>query len=205
MRTIDAMKKLARNDGRFTHVYTKKELSELFNETGSKLNGTLKSLIKENILNRAYHNVYVFRFSQYGGLGTLDLIGKKIRPNDSFYESLESSASAWSLISQIPTVVTYMTTGKSKWYNTGYGSIDFVHYSKTDEKPRTIDRSSMGRVPLADKLQTYRDLQKTKRSLDLLREQYDKDHGCRDGNIQYYPCEDDDTWVFLDNLEEDIL
>ena len=116
MRTIDAMKKLARNDGRFTHVYTKKELSELFNETGSKLNGTLKSLIKENILNRAYHNVYVFRFSQYGGLGTLDLIGKKIRPNDSFYESLESSASAWSLISQIPTVVTYMTTGKSKWY-----------------------------------------------------------------------------------------
>ena len=53
MRTIDAMKKLARNDGRFTHVYTKKELSELFNETGSKLNGTLKSLIKENILNRA--------------------------------------------------------------------------------------------------------------------------------------------------------
>ena len=89
MRTIDAMKKLARNDGRFTHVYTKKELSELFNETGSKLNGTLKSLIKENILNRAYHNVYVFRFSQYGGLGTLDLIGKKIRPNDSFYESLE--------------------------------------------------------------------------------------------------------------------
>lgn len=208
MRTIDAMKKLARNDGRFTHVYTKKELSELFNETGSKLNGTLKSLIKENILNRAYHNVYVFRFSQYGGLGTLDLIGKKIRPNDSFYESLESSASAWSLISQIPTVVTYMTTGKSKWYNTGYGSIDFVHYSKTDEKPRTIDRSSMGRVPLADKLQTYRDLQKTKRSLDLLREQYDKDHGCRDGNIQYYPyypCEDDDTWDFLDNLEEDIL
>lgn len=130
MRTIDAMKKLARNDGRFTHVYTKKELSELFNETGSKLNGTLKSLIKENILNRAYHNVYVFRFSQYGGLGTLDLIGKKIRPNDSFYESLESSASAWSLISQIPTVVTYMTTGKSKWYNTGYGSIDFVHYAK---------------------------------------------------------------------------
>lgn len=63
MRTIDAMKKLARNDGRFTHVYTKKELSELFNETGSKLNGTLKSLIKENILNRAYHNVYVFRLS----------------------------------------------------------------------------------------------------------------------------------------------
>lgn len=61
------------------------------------------------------------------------------------------------------------------------------------------------RVPLADKLQTYRDLQKTKRSLDLLREQYDKDHGCRDGNIQYYPCEDDDTWDFLDNLEEDIL
>lgn len=182
-----------------------RQLSELFNETGSKLNGTLKSLIKENILNRAYHNVYVFRFSQYGGLGTLDLIGKKIRPNDSFYESLESSASAWSLISQIPTVVTYMTTGKSKWYNTGYGSIDFVHYSKTDEKPRTIDRSSMGRVPLADKLQTYRDLQKTKRSLDLLREQYDKDHGCRDGNIQYYPCEDDDTWDFLDNLEEDIL
>lgn len=105
----------------------------------------------------------------------------------------------------LSTVVTYMTTGKSKWYNTGYGSIDFVHYNKTDEEPRTIDRSSMGRVPLADKLQTYRDLQKTKRSLDLLREQYDKDHGCRDGNIQYYPCEDDDTWDFLDNLEEDIL
>ena len=88
MRTIDAMKKLARNDGRFTHVYTKKELSELFNETGSKLNGTLKSLIKEDILNRAYHNVYVYYFSQYWGLGTMDLIGKKIRPNDSFYESL---------------------------------------------------------------------------------------------------------------------
>lgn len=56
MRTIDVMKKLARNDGRFTHVYTKKELSELFNETGSKLNGTLKSLIKEDILNRAYES-----------------------------------------------------------------------------------------------------------------------------------------------------
>ncbi len=68
MRTIDAMKKLARNDGRFTHVYTKKELSELFNETGSKLNGTLKSLIKEDILNRAYHNVYVYYFRNIGDL-----------------------------------------------------------------------------------------------------------------------------------------
>ena len=141
MRTIDAMKKLARNDGRFTHVYTKKELSELFNETGSKLNGTLKSLIKENILNRAYHNVYVFRFSQYGGLGTLDLIGKKIRPNDSFYESLESSASAWSLISQIPTVVTYMTTGKSKWYNmVTEASISFITAKQMRNQEPSIGR-----------------------------------------------------------------
>ena len=150
MRTIDAMKKLARNDGRFTHVYTKKELSELFNETGSKLNGTLKSLIKENILNRAYHNVYVFRFSQYGGLGTLDLIGKKIRPNDSFYESLESSASAWSLISQIPTVVTYMTTGSQN----GITRVTEASISFITAKQMRNQESSIGRRWEGFRLQT---------------------------------------------------
>ena len=44
-------------------MFTLKGAVRTFNETGSKLNGTLKSLIKENILNRAYHKC--IRFSLF--------------------------------------------------------------------------------------------------------------------------------------------
>ena len=92
------------------------------------------------------------------------------------------------------------------WESGGQSDLDEIVWDQIGAEYKSIKSDSHRglsdvRVPLADKLQTYRDLQKTKRSLDLLREQYDKDHGCRDGNIQYYPCEDDDTWDFLDNLE----
>ncbi len=50
-----------------------------------------------------------------------------LRPEDDMYLSLESVLSEASVISQVPSVLTFVTTGASYTFETSLGAISFVH------------------------------------------------------------------------------
>lgn len=61
----------------------------------------------------------------------LERLAARLRPDDSFYVSLESALHEYGRISQIPTRLTLMTTGTSRTFETPLGVIEFTH-SKRD-------------------------------------------------------------------------
>ena len=199
MRSFEALKLLAVEDKTWRHVYSKKELGELFNETGVNLTATIERLGDNGILKRAAKGIYVYELTQHFGLRTIDQIASKMRPGKLLYESLECAAFHWGLISQGSYVSTYVTNGKSGSFRTAYGPIDFVHMPVTEAEvaEATISRDFDQCVPLATRRRAYEDLVRMKRSINLLKEQYMKDVTGHDGTIAYLDVEDDDTWDFL--------
>ncbi|MCR9724329.1 hypothetical protein NB616_06325, partial [Vibrio parahaemolyticus] len=56
-----------------------------------------------------------------------DQLALSLRDGALCYISFEDALSRWSVISQIPMVLILGTTGKSGFYKTRFGSIEFVH------------------------------------------------------------------------------
>lgn len=207
MRALDAMKLLAAEDRISHHVYSKAELGELFDESGVNLTATVDRLRSEDVLKRAARGIYVYTFSQHLGQRTLDAIAIRMRPGKILYESIESAAFYWGLISQAVFSVTYITDGKPGRFDTAYGPVEFVHSSSaaTTMANQTVSRTFDGRVPIATKRGTFDDMARHRRFVGLLREQYLKDAGGFDGTVFYGEIEDDDTWDFLTPEEAEWL
>lgn len=207
MKSFEALKLLAIEDQTWRHVYSKKELGELFCETGVNLTATIERLCKSDVLKRAAKGIYVYRLTQHAGSRTLDQIACKMRPGKLVYESLESAAFRWGLISQGVFTRTYVTNGKAGRFETAYGPVAFVHLAltKEDVEKATISRDADQCVPIATKRRTFEDMVRSQRSICLLREQYMKDVTGIDGTVVYLPVEDDDTWDFLTPDEEEWL
>ncbi len=85
------------------------------------------------------------------------------------YISLESRLSEESVISQVPSRLTVVTTGKSKLFKTPFGMIEFTHTSRNPEDlvPRTR-YDSQRRAFLASPFLAYEDLKNVRRNLDLI-------------------------------------
>lgn len=204
MKSFEALKLLAVKDKTWRHVYSKKELGELFNETGVNLTSTIERLCRGGVLTRAAKGIYVYRLSQHAGSRTLDQIAEKMRPGKLLHVSLEAAAFQWGLISQGVFTRTYVTNGKAGRFETAFGTISFTHLDLTEKEieEATISRSADKSAPIATKRRTFDDVVKTNRSIDLLREQFMKDEAGIDGAITYLDVEDDDTWDFLSADEE---
>lgn len=208
MRTIDATKLLIKEDYRKRHVYKRSELGELFGLEGRALTDVLSRLVKEGILDNVYRGIYVYRLTAHWGPWTQHQVATLLQEGETIYESGISSASAWGLVSQIPQSLTCVTSGKSDKYRTQYGFIEFFHSdtAKEDVEYNTIDRSEFDELPLADRMLTYKDTRRFNICVELMQEQFNKDMGGMDGTIRYGTIEDDDTWDFLDPVDniEDI-
>ncbi len=107
----------------------------------------------------------------------LEEMARYFRPNDIFYESLESRASELSLISQIPNRLTLVTNGRSYIYNTPLGIIEFTHkkldYKKFQEliNKNLILYNGTKKIYCAEKDLVVKDLIQTNRAVDLIYEQ----------------------------------
>ena len=92
------------------------------------------------------------------------------------YVSYETVLSEWSIISQVPFVLTVATTGRSRRVDTLWGTVDFTHterplrglYRYTQDRPESPLRYALPN-------QAFIDLQEANRCLDLV----DMD-GCAD-------------------------
>ena len=94
-----------------------------------------------------------------------------LRPGEVTYESLESAASQWGFISQIPLGrISCVTTGAEGLVDTRFGAIEFVHTNDglNDVKRGILDRMPRNRLPIATEERCLHDLVSRKRSLELI-------------------------------------
>lgn len=120
---------------------------------------------------RVAHDAYLYLLSHPNGCDLLGHIAAFLRPGGATYESLESAASQWGFISQIPLGrISCVTTGAEGLVDTRFGAIEFVH---TDDdldavKRGIIDRMPRNRLPIATEERCLHDLVSRKRSLELI-------------------------------------
>ena len=142
MYQLDAIHRLTRIDRENgACVFAKDDLRQIFNEDNeSTLTASIQRLVRSGILARAVNGVYVNSLS-HNKLDITENIAKVMRRGEYSYVSLESALSEYGVISQIPMVLTVITTGRRGRYDTPYGTIEFTHTKRNipDENDGTVD------------------------------------------------------------------
>ena len=171
MKSVEAIKILHGCDLEGRILFRSRELGALFDEHGDTLRSTIKRLTADGILERVAHDAYLYLLFHPNGCDLLGHIAAFLRPGGATYESLESAASQWGFISQIPLGrISCVTTGGEGLVDTRFGAIEFVH---TDDdldavKRGIIDRMPRNRLPIATEERCLHDLVSRKRSLELI-------------------------------------
>ena len=153
MKSVEAIKILHSCDLEGRILFRSRELGTLFGESGDTLRSTIKRLAADGILERVGH------------------IATFLRPGEVTYESLESAASQWGFISQIPLGrISCVTTGAEGLVDTRFGAIEFIHTDddSNDVKRGILDRMPRNRLPIATEERCLHDLVSRKRSLELI-------------------------------------
>ncbi|HBK7309928.1 TPA: hypothetical protein LNF53_001000 [Vibrio cholerae] len=106
-----------------------------------------------------------------------DQLALSLREDELCYISFEDALSRWSVISQIPMVLILGTTGKSGFYKTRFGSIEFVHVPHSREVILSNTTEPYDTIRLAMKLFAFEDLKRIDRNMHLIdyEELYDED------------------------------
>ncbi|MCF7696330.1 hypothetical protein KPG66_09560 [Mycetohabitans sp. B2] len=92
-----------------------------------------------------------------------------LRPWDFNYLSLESALSEAGWISQIPSRLTMMTTGRSQTFKTPYGTLEFVHTAQRPDKLRSdLIFDARRELAVATPARALRDLKRVGRNLNLV-------------------------------------
>ncbi|MFZ5661651.1 MAG: type IV toxin-antitoxin system AbiEi family antitoxin [Pseudomonadota bacterium] len=101
--------------------------------------------------------------------GALERIVSRLRPWDAFYVSLESALHEHGRISQVPSRLTVMTSGRSHVFETPLGTIELVHTSVPPQvwRPRTTFIPER-RIHVANAELALEDLRRLGRNLDLV-------------------------------------
>ena len=102
MKSVEAIKILHGCDLEGRILFRSRELGVLFGESGDTLRSTIKRLTADGILERIAHDAYLYLLFHPNGCDLLGHIAAFLRPGEVTYESLESAASQWGFISQIP-------------------------------------------------------------------------------------------------------
>lgn len=179
MKSIEAVKRLHEWDKRGRFLFHARDLGLIFDEDGNTLRSTIRRLLKDEVLVRVAHDAYLYAFC-HSDRNLIGDIATFLRHGEFTFESLESAASQWGVVSQIPLDrITCVTTGRSGEVHTPYGVIDYEHTE--DGLPELLhcvaDRSPRNVLPIASKKRTVTDLVRHNRSTELIdwEEVYDED------------------------------
>lgn len=172
MKTVDAIKTFRDWDMRQgRYLYRTRELGLLFNEEGNTLRSTMRRLVADGVLERVARDVYLYKLSYHLGADVLGEIAVFAKQGEFCYESFESAASQWGVISQIPMgALTVATTGASGEERTPYGTIEYTHVDGTflEARKGTVSRRPRTALAIAKKERAVEDLVSQGRSLDLI-------------------------------------
>lgn len=131
---------------------------------------------KNGIVKRVAKGLYINPRAKSLPIFKIETIATMLRDFRTFYLSLESVLSETGIISQIPSILTFVSKEKSNIYNTPYGTIEFV---KTKKKFNIYDGNfyfdKERGIYIANEEQALNDAYRFGRSIDLIEEQRIKD------------------------------
>lgn len=151
-------------------LFTSSELGMLFNEDGPTLRSTIARMEESGTIERIARNLYHYKLAATPDEALLDKIAVRLRRGHYCYESLESAASKWGIISQIPPDrLTVVTTGREGEFYTPYGTVEFVHTNAnaTQIHGHVVQRPNSP-LPIATKQFTAENLKRCHRSTHLI-------------------------------------
>ncbi|WP_233235023.1 type IV toxin-antitoxin system AbiEi family antitoxin [Bordetella sp. LUAb4] len=169
MRIKDLIKTLDRWDQRGFWAFTAATLKLLFPEDDRARIKALTNHQDAGIIERVARGLYVNPRARSLPPDVLSSLIPWLRPWDFNYLSLESALSEAGLISQIPSRLTVMTTGRSQTFGTPYGTIEFTH---TAQMPEHLSGDVVWDLQrgmwVATPARAHRDLTKARRNLGLV-------------------------------------
>jgi hypothetical protein len=158
-------------------IIPSKALKAVFDEKDNTLYKKLNFFVDSGVLMHLTKGFYANKRARSKSAFFLEEMAKYFRPEDMFYESLESGASELSLISQIPNRLTLVTSGRSYTYYTPLGIIEFTHRKLDYEKFQKLIKENMiiydniKKIYCANKHLIKKDLIRSGRAVDLMYEQ----------------------------------
>lgn len=169
MRIQDLIKTLDRWDQRGFWAFTAQTLKLLFPENDRARTKALAAHQGAGLIERIARGLYINPRSRSLPQDLLSALVAWLRPWDFNYLSLESALSEAGMISQIPSRLTVMTTGRSQTFKTPYGTIEFTHTAQTPEQLRDdLVWDSQRELWVATPTRAQRDLVKARRNLGLV-------------------------------------
>lgn len=156
---------------KMTRVLSIREVEMILDETGPTLKTSIKRLSDAEILTRACKGVYVINsaLTDNGHPNLLHKIAMVAKRGERTYVSLESALSSYGAISQIPMVLTLMTTGRSQKIVSPWGTIEMTHTAvPMHEFFDDLIFSDKNELPIANFPRALRDLRRVGRNLHLV-------------------------------------
>ena len=169
MKLLEAEKRLRAFAGK-KRAFRSRELGRVFDEDGEALRSTIRRLVNSGLLMRMARDLYWVDSLSNKGIPAIEELAAALRAGEFNYIGLESAASLWSVISQIPVDrITVVTTGREGEFKTPFGVIEFTHtaVSPNEILANTVDYPGHG-LRLATKEYTVRGLLRARRSTHLI-------------------------------------
>jgi predicted transcriptional regulator of viral defense system len=155
-------------------LFTARQLRRLAGDSPKAFEAAVRRHCARGLLERAAHGLYANPHARSAPANRLEAVARQLRPLEYCYVSLESRLSELGLISQIPGVLTVMTSGRSQRWDTAYGTIEFTHTER--DIPSLIESDQVyfdqeRGIHVATAERARGDLTRVGRNLDLLRPQ----------------------------------
>ncbi len=171
MKRLQLQTILKQRDQQGKYVFSKHELTKLFPKDEAKtLTEAINRHVRDGLIERACRSVYVNIDANSFDRFTIERIAIALRSGYYNYISLESALSEYGVISQIPMDrLTVMTTGRSRVYQTHYGTIEFTHTKRSVEDILKNTVKIQARpLRIATKQSAWRDLKRVGRNTNLV-------------------------------------
>lgn len=171
MKTSKMLETLDTWDFKFNKwLFTTNDLKIIFSEESeNSLNKSMVRQVKSGVLVKVCKGIYANKRANSKPLFSLESIALYLKPNDFIYLSLESVLSEQGLISQIPSCLTFMTTGRSQKFSTSFGNIEFIHTKRELENAKgTILFNQEKGIHEASSQTALRDLKRVGRNMNLV-------------------------------------
>lgn len=170
MKSANAVAALNAWRGEDVVLFTSADLGKVFGESGETLRSTIKRLVKNGYLAKVARNLYFYALGAGAERYLIERVAVMLRRGEHVFESLESAASKWGIVSQVPVDrITVMTTGRSGEFRTPFGTVEFV---RTQAPPDEIAANTIERpgnpLPIATKRYTARNLKSCHRNTHLI-------------------------------------
>jgi predicted transcriptional regulator of viral defense system len=174
--TLETLNRVLRSlDQQGRWLVTASQLRRLSGDSAKAFEAAVQRHAKRGFLDRVAHGLYANPNARSAPPNRLEAIARQLRPMDQSYVSLESRLSESGEISQIPGVLTVMTSGRSQRYETPYGAIEFTHTERDIPELVRLGEVTFDAergIHVASAARARRDLKRVGRNTDLIDDEH---------------------------------